>query len=53
MPGRQTPCEMAWRGVSSFVGFSFDLGMSCFDSSVEVDSMGIADGAIVAYVRCE
>jgi len=53
MPGRQTPCEIAWRGVSSFVGFSFDFGMSCFDSGVEDGSTGIAEGAIVEYSRCE
>lgn len=52
MSGRQTPCEMACSGVSSFVGVSFDLGTSCFDSGVEIGSVGIAEGAIVYGVSC-
>lgn len=50
MPGRQTPCEMAWSGVSSFVASSLDLGTSCFVGGIGVGSGVIAEGAMVGMV---
>jgi hypothetical protein len=45
MPGKQTPCEMASRGVFSFV-LSSDRGTSCFDRGAG-GSVEIAEGAMV------
>lgn len=46
MPGKQTPCEMACKGVFSFVESSF-RGTSCFVVSVDVGWTATAEGAII------
>jgi hypothetical protein len=47
--GRQTPCEMACNGVSSFVASSADRGTTCLDCGTGAGSTWIAEGAMLGW----
>jgi hypothetical protein len=51
MPGRQTPCEMAWRAVFS-LGWPSVPALPCLDCGDGTASTETADGAIVVRVAC-
>jgi hypothetical protein len=51
MPGRQTPCEIAWSGVNSFIASSWDRGTICFVCETGAGSTWIAEGAMVGVVK--
>jgi hypothetical protein len=50
MPGSGVPWEMAWRGVNSFSGSSWDFGISCMGLGVGARSIDTAEGAML---ECE